>query len=391
MLNGVKHPHPNDEILRCAQNDDAADCHSERSEESHPNQMKRHKHLFDDITSLENLLRAAEKAQKGKRFEPVVLQFNHDLEGELLRLREELMNQTYRPGRYKEFYIQDPKRRLISAAPYRDRVAHHALCNVIEPIFERTFISDSYACRLGKGTHAAVNRLTEFIRRNDYALKCDIRRYFPSIDHAILKQLLRRKIGCERTLWLIDLIIDHGNPQEEVNDYFPGDDLFAPTQRRKGIPIGNQTSQFFANVYLNPFDHFVKEELGCRCYVRYVDDFVVLGDDKVWLWEVRAAMEEYLQTQARLRLHPKKQWVFPVSEGVDFLGYRVFPTHRRLRRSNGVRFQRRLRRFQREYRLRQKTLTEARQSIVSWIGHASHADTYRLRSALLGSAVFSRA
>jgi retron-type reverse transcriptase len=148
---------------------------------------------------------------------------------------------------------------------------------------------------LGKGTHAAVNRLTEFIRRDDDALKCDIKRYFPSIDHAILKQLLRRKIGCERTLWLIDLIIDHGNPQEAVNDYFPGDDLFAPSTRRKGIPIGNQTSQFFANVYLNPFDHFVQEELGCRCYVRYVDDFVVLGDDKGWLWEMREAMDDYLQ------------------------------------------------------------------------------------------------
>jgi retron-type reverse transcriptase len=194
---------------------------------------------------------------------------------------------------------------------------------------------------------------------------------------------------------LIDLIIDGSNPQEEVNDYFPGDDLFAPSTRRKGIPIGNQTSQFFANVYLNPFDHFVKDahkdaHKGLD-YVRYVDDFVVLGDDKEWLWEVRAAMDAYLQTRLRLRLHPKKQWIFPVSEGVDFLGYRVFPTHRRLRRSNGVRFQRRLRRLQQEYRMGQKTLPEVRQSIASWIGHASHADTYRLRSALLGSAVFSRA
>jgi retron-type reverse transcriptase len=353
--------------------------------------VKRHKHLFDDVTSFENLLRAAEKAQKGKRFTPATALFNLNLENELLRLQEELQTQTYRPGRYKEFYINDPKPRMISAAPYRDRVVHHALCNVIEPIFERTFICDSYACRKGKGTHAGVDRLTRFMQSHKYALKCDIRKYFPSIDHEILKGLMRRKIGCARTLWLIDLIIDGSNPQEEVTDYFPGDDLLTPTQRRKGIPIGNQTSQFFANVYLNRFDHFVKEELGCRCYVRYVDDFVTLGNDKGWLWDVRAAMDEYLRTRLRLRLHPRKQWVFPVSEGVDFLGYRAFPTHRFLRRTNGVRFARRLRRMQKQYRRGTIELTKVGQRIASWIGHAGHADSYGLRSALLSDAVFSRA
>jgi len=352
--------------------------------------MKRHKHLFDDITAFENLLRAAEKAQKGKRFTPATAQFNHRLESELLQLQEELQTQTYRLGRYKEFYINDPKPRMISAAPYRDRVVHHALCNVIEPIFERTFIYDSYACRKGKGTHAGVDRLTRFMQTNDYALKCDIKKYFPSIDHEILKGLIRRKIGCARTLWLIDLIIDGSNPQEEVPDYFAGDDLFAPSQRRKGIPIGNQTSQFFANVYLNGFDHFVKEELGCRHYVRYVDDFATLGDDKGWLWEVKAAIEEYLETRLRLRLHPKKQWVLPVTDGVDFLGYRVFPTHRRVRRSSGWRFARRLKRMQEQYRKGTIDLAKVRQRIASWLGHAAHADTYGLRSALLGSAVFSR-
>jgi retron-type reverse transcriptase len=352
--------------------------------------MKRHKHLFDDITSFENLLRAAEKAQKGKRFTPATAQFNHNLENELLQLQEELQTQTYRLRRYKEFYINGPKPRMISTAPYRDHVVHHALCNVIEPIFERMFIYDSYACRKGKGTHAGVDRLTRFMQTNDYALKCDIKKYFPSIDHEILKGLIRRKIGCARTLWLIDLIIDGSNPQEEVSDCFPGDDLLTPAQRRKGVPIGHQTSQFFANIYLNPFDHFVKEELGCRYYIRYADDFVVLGDDKGWLWEVRAAMDEYLQTRLRLHLHPKKQWVLPVTNGVDFLGYRVFPTHRRLRRSSGWRFARRLKRMQEQYRKGTIDLVKVRQQIASWLGHAAHADTYGLRSALLGSAVFSR-
>src|SRR5262249_9014767 len=159
------------------------------------------------------------------------------------RLQAELQSQTYRLGPYRTFTIYDAKPRLISAAPYRDRVVHHALCNIIEPIFERIFIHDSYACRKGKGTHAAAHRLTQFMQNNDYPLQCDIRKYFPSIDHAILKSLLRRKIGCPQTLWLIDLLIDHSNPQDEVTDYFPGDTLFTPWERRRGLPIGNQTSQ----------------------------------------------------------------------------------------------------------------------------------------------------
>jgi RNA-directed DNA polymerase len=234
--------------------------------------MKRSKHLYEDLTAFPNLLRAARQAQRGKRFLPATLAFNHRLETELLLLQRELQTQTYRPGPFKTFTINDPKPRRISAAPYRDRVVHHALCNVIEPIYERVFIYDSYACRKGKGTHAAVDRLTHFMQSADYVLKCDIRKYFASVDHAILKQTLRRKIGCPPTLDLIDRLIDHSNPQEETADYFPGDDLFTPLTRRRGLPIGNQTSQFFANVALDPLDHFIKEELGCRRYIRYVDD-----------------------------------------------------------------------------------------------------------------------
>lgn len=352
--------------------------------------MKRHKHLFEQICCFENLLLASQKAQRGKRFKPSTAKFNHQLEKELFRLQSELQSQTYRPGHYKAFYIYDVKPRLISAAPYRDRVVHHALCNVIEPIFDRAFIHDSYACRKDKGTHIAVDRLTRFMQNNDYVLKCDIKKYFPSVDHAILKALIRRKIGCPGTLWLIDLIVDYSNPQEEVSDYFTGDDLFSPWNRQKGLPIGNQTSQFFANVYLNSFDHFVKEELGCRYYLRYVDDFIVLGDDKGWLWEVRDAISAFLGTYLRLRLHPTKQWVQPVAAGIDFLGYRVFPSYRRLRRENVVRFARRLRRMQHEFRAGAVSWDKIKQRIASWIGHVKHADTYELRSALFAGAVFSR-
>lgn len=352
--------------------------------------MKTYNGLYPQICSFENLWKAACKAQKGKRFQDNVARFNFHRERELLRLQEELLSQTYRPGDYYEFTIYEPKRRMISAAPYRDRVVHHALCNIIEPIFDRIFIYDSYACRVGKGTHRAVDRFTKFCRKTRYVLKADIRKYFPSIDHEILKELIRRKIKDKKTLWLIDLIIDSSNPQEPASFYFPGDDLFTPFERRRGIPIGNLTSQFFANVYLNPFDHFVKEQLHCKRYIRYCDDFVVLAQGKTRLHQVRERMAEYL-VSLRLKLHPNKTQVFPVKEGTDFLGYRIFPTHRRVRRENIVRFKRRMRRLQEAYAKGEVSVLKVRQSVQSWIAHVSHADSYGLRKRLLQEIVFTRA
>jgi len=352
--------------------------------------LHRHRHLFEAICAFGNLLLAARKAQRGKRFTRTVAAFNHRLESELLTLREELRSHTYLPGVSRQFTICDSKPRLITAAPYRDRVVHHAICNIIEPIFERTFISDSYACRKGKGTHTAVNRLTSAIRRNNYVLQCDIRKYFPSIDHDILKALLRRKIACPQSLWLLDLIIDSSPPQEETLCYYPGDDLFTPYRRQRGLPIGNQTSQFFANVYLDPLDHFLKETLRVREYLRYCDDFLLLAPDKATLWQLKGAIDDFLASRLRLTLHPTKQWVRPVSAGVDFLGYRVFPTHRRLLRASGYRLQRNLRAMQRTYRRGGVSPGTITQRIAAWIGHARHADTYRLRTALLGKAVFRR-
>jgi RNA-directed DNA polymerase len=352
--------------------------------------MKTYGGLHPQICSFENLWEAACRAQRGKRFQQSVAWFNFHRERELFRLQEELLKQTYRPGAYYEFTIYEPKKRLISAAPYRDRVVHHALCNVIEPIFERTFIFDSYACRVGKGTHRAVDRFTQFCRRHRYVLKADISKYFPSIDHAVLKGLIRRKIRDPQALWLIDLIIDSSNPQEPVTAYFPGDDLFTFVERRHGIPIGNLTSQFFANVYLNPLDHFVKEQLHCKCYIRYCDDFVVFADDKYWLHEVKAQIEEYL-TLLRLKLHPRKCQVLPVKDGTDFLGYRIFSKHRRVRRDSIIRFRRRMRRLQGAYARGEIPLSHIRQSIQSWLGHLSHADSYGLRKQLLREIVFVRA
>jgi len=352
--------------------------------------MKRHGNLWPNVISFEALLHAAEQARLGKRFRPAVAVFHFNLERELWRLHEELSRKTYRPGAYRTFTIHHPKKRQISAAPYRDRVVHHALVNVLEPIFERTFLADSYACRKGKGTHAAVRRCQEFMKRFRYVLKADVQKFFPSVDHAILKERLGRKIKDPDVLWLAGQIIDGSNPQEEALHYFPGDDLFTPGERRRGIPIGNQTSQFFANVYLDPLDHFVKDHLGIKGYVRYVDDFLVFGDDKCQLADVREQVGTFLAS-LRLKLHPTKRVISPVKNGIRFLGYRVFPTHRLLPKENVRRFRRRVRGMQADYaagRLEWPTIV---QRLMSWVGHAKQANTYRLLDGLFGSISFQRA
>ena len=352
--------------------------------------MKRHGNLWPTLTSFEHLLRSSEKAKRGKRFRPAAVRFEFALERELWKLREQLLGKTYRPGNYRSFYIFEPKKRLISAAPYRDRIVHHALTGVLEPIFEPTFITDSYACRKGKGTHAAVDRCQQFARRFRYVFKTDIRKFFPSMDHAILKELVARKIKDADVLWLVGHIVDGSNPQEDVQHYFPGDDLFTPREHQRGIPIGNQTSQFFANVYLDPLDHFVKERLRFKGYVRYVDDFLLFSNDKRQLNEARERISEFL-VQLRLRLHPRKNAIFPVEDGIRFLGYRVFPTHRLLAKENVWRFLRRVRRMQNDYRDGGITLSEIKQRLMSWSGHARQADTHRLREYLFDTISFQRA
>jgi retron-type reverse transcriptase len=351
--------------------------------------VKRHGNLWSQVIDFGNLLAAARKAQRGKRFQNNVLSFNFNLEDELLRLEDELTNKSYRPGEYKTFYIVEPKKRMISAAPYRDRVVHHALCNVIAPIFERTFIVDSYANRIGFGSHRALRRFTDFARSSRYILQCDIRKYFPSIDHQILKQIIRDKIKCAETLWLIDSIIDASNKQEEVINFFPGDDLFTHFERRRGLPIGNLTSQFFANVYLNGFDHFVKERLRAAKYLRYVDDFALFSDDREFLVEARGEIEGFL-TGLRLKIHPVKSQLFETRHGASFVGFRVLPDRIKVRNGNLRRARRRLRNLRRGYRRGEIGLDKVRQSLQSWIGHVQHGDTWRLRERVFARLAFAR-
>ncbi len=238
-----------------------------------------------------------------------------------------------------------------------------------------------------KGTHAAVDRYTAFARKNRYVLKCDVRKFFPSIDHAMLLERLARKIKDPEVMWLAGMIVMHSNPQEDVPGFFPGDDLFTTLERQRGIPIGNQTSQFFANVYLDSLDHFIKERLGCRYYIRYCDDFVILDNDRRRLGDVRLAVEQFL-LGLRLWLHPKKRTISRVEDGLRFLGYRVWQDHRFLDRKGLARFGRRLRTYQRLYRAGLLSPTSLTQRIRAWLGHAGHADTWRLRKDLLWGTMF---
>jgi retron-type reverse transcriptase len=343
--------------------------------------MKTYKNLYPQVYSFSNLYWAFRAARRGKRDRAAVASFEFDLEHNLLTLEAELRDRTYRPGSYTNFYIYEPKRRLVSAAPFRDRVVHHALCQVIETIWEARFIATNYACRLGKGTHKALDQAHDWVRRYRYAFHGDIVKYFPSIDHQILRGSLARRIADRQTMWLVDQILNSGAgilAGECPMIYFPGDDLFA-ANRPRGLPIGNLTSQFWANVYLHELDVFVKHQLRCPAYLRYMDDFVLFADDKVRLHTWKEAIQDFLATRLRLVMHPKKSLVIPVKVGLDFCGFRLYPTHRRLRRSSVRRFVRRFRRQRIAYQRGELSLDEWSTSVRCWIAHAAHGDTWRLR------------
>jgi retron-type reverse transcriptase len=351
--------------------------------------MKSGRDLYEQVTSFSNLVRAARVARRGKRTRRDVATFEFGLERELLRLQAELRDRSYDPGPYRQFRIFEPKPRLISRAPFRDRVVHHALCRVIEPCFEPSFSQHSYACRVDKGTHRALDRFQALARAHRWALTCDIAKFFPSIDHEVLFGLIRRKIRDEGCLWLVARILESSPPQESPLAYFAGDDLLTPLTRRRGLPIGNLTSQFFSNVYLSPLDHFVQRQLGCRSYLRYCDDFILFSDDPTELRGWRGEVAHFLD-RLRLRLHPGKSRVRRTARGIRFLGFRVFPGRRLLAREGVVRFKRRLRRIERDYQRGRVSLEHVVASIRGWVSHAAHGDTGALRAATLHGFVVRR-
>ena len=348
--------------------------------------MKTYKHLYSQVYDFENLYLAYRKARKGKRGKAYVAGFERNYEEQLFALQEELRTKTYQPGPYASFFVHEPKKRLISAAPFRDRVVHHALCRVIEPIWESRFIDTSYANRVGKGTHRALDKTTEYARRYRWFLQCDVRQFFPSIDHETLRRELTCLIADEDVLWLCDVILESGvGVLSEQYDmvWFQGDNLLA-ANRPRGLPIGNLTSQFLANVYLSQFDHFVKRELKCQAYLRYVDDFLLFGDDlrQLYAWRVEIIRK---MAEMRLTIHEERAQVFPVQSGIPFLGFRIYPDHRRVKSRKVISYRRKLHRTLSG----NFTFVGLTASLQGWVNHVRYADSWGLRRAMLNFSVGS--
>ncbi|MBI3633170.1 MAG: group II intron reverse transcriptase domain-containing protein [Candidatus Vogelbacteria bacterium] len=279
-------------------------------------------HNFKDIISIENLLKAWGEFLPGKKNKRDVLIFSSHLMDNIISLHRELANHSYKHGGYQAFNISDPKPRNIHKATVRDRLLHHAIYRQLYPFFDKTFIPDSYSCRLRKGTFKALDRFRKFSnkvsnnnRKTSWILKCDIRKFFANIDHQTLVDILKEYISDDETLWLLQEVIGS----------------FHSTQEGVGLPLGNLTSQLLVNVYMNKFDQFMKHKVKAKYYIRYADDFVIMSQDRKWLEEVLLKIKEFLHTNLKLELHPNKVSIETLSSGVDFLGWVNFPDHRVLR------------------------------------------------------------
>jgi len=323
--------------------------------------MKRHGNLFKDIVTTENIYLAYRKARKGKRWQRKVKDFERDLDNNIKTIRQSLLQKTFHTAAYRTKMIYEPKEREIFILPFApDRIVQHALMNIMEPIWDTVMIHNNYACRIGKGIHSGSQKTMEYVRRNKYCLKCDVSKFYPSVDHNTLYGILQHKIKCQDTLWLIKNII---------YSYPDG----------KNIPIGNYTSQWFGNLYLNELDTYVKHTLKCRDYLRYCDDFCLFSDSKKYLSKAAESIKGFLN---RLQLTLSKCQLFPVTHGVDFLGYRHFRKYILLRKSTAKRVKKRLSAM--PWLLENGKITKERfcSSLASTWGWLKWADTYNLRLTL---------
>jgi retron-type reverse transcriptase len=316
-------------------------------------------HIYNDIISIENLLTAWREFLKDKRRRKDVEEFSLHLTDNILSLHRELVNKNYRHGPYKAFRINDPKPRDIHKAAVRDRLLHHAIYRILYPRFDPKFIFDSYSCRYTKGTHRAINRFREYAQkvsrnhtRTVWVLKYDIRKFFANIDHTILKNILKWRVGDENVVQLLEEVIGSFNTKDR-----PG----------VGLPLGNLTSQLLVNIYMNEFDHFLKREMKITHYIRYADDFVILHESKEYLEGILPKISAYLETKLKLSLHPDKVFIKTIASGVDFLGWVHFPHHRVPRTSTKKRMFRNLRQKQTE------------STVASYLGLLSHGNTHNLR------------
>ena len=338
--------------------------------------MKTHNKLYEKLYSTDNLISAFRKARKGKSKKNYVINFESNLERNIAILQRDLRLKKYLPSRLKKFIIRDPKTRTIHASVFRDRIVHHAIINLIQPIYEKIFIYDSFASRKSKGTHSAVERFESFVRKvssngrkiknpfnnnsiKGYVLKADIKHYFATIDHKVLINILRKKINDENFIGLIKIVLDN----------------FETKYKGQGLPLGNYTSQFFANVYLNHLDYFVKHKLKAKYYIRYVDDFVILHKNKKVLEEYLDKITKYLRF-LKLELHPDKSEIHALRNGITFLGYRIFYYYRLLRKRNIRYFNRKLKENIELYRRGEIDDKKLKGFLDGWNGYSSFANIY---------------
>lgn len=333
--------------------------------------------LYSTLCAYENLLGAYQKARQGKTKKLYVLKFKKDLDKNIKQLQTELIEQIYQPKPLKTFIIRDPKTRKISKSKFRDRVIHHALINVIGEIFEKTFIYDSHANQIGKGTLKAIERFEIFKRkvsknntRDCYVLKADIKHYFEEVDHNILISIVQRKVKDEKIIWLIKQILSNN-----------ADSLGGRTT--KGMPLGNHTSQFFANLYLNELDQFVKHELKAKYYIRYVDDFVILSYSTKKLQEYMDKINMFLKEELILELHPDKSKILNLNQGIQFLGFKIFPNHKIPRKTNLRKFQSKLKELKILYKEKQLNREQVVECLEGWMAYAKQGNTYKYRRNLL--------
>lgn len=314
---------------------------------------RRHNNLYDKIISIENLRDAYKKTSKGKRNTIGYLRFKENKEANLYHIQQELIHQTYKIGSYRNFTIYEPKERLISAVSFRDRLIQHALCNVISPLFEASLLPYTFACRVGKGTHAGVKYVQSIIRKKPeykYFLKTDYSKFFPSIDRNKLHLLIERKLKCKKTLWLLQQII-------------PKDGF--------GLPIGSLTSQLFANVYGGIIDNYIHYSLKIKYWARYMDDIVILGKTIEELKEIKNKIEEYSLKEMGMKI--SKYTINPISRGINFLGYRIWKTHKLIRKSSVIRAKRKIKKY-----IINKDMEKLNLFLSAWLGHIKWANCYHL-------------
>lgn len=354
--------------------------------------MHRVRNLYAQIYDFKNLHQAYLEARKGKRYRIEVMKFTNHLEENLIQIQNELMWKTYEVGKYREFFVNEPKKRLIMALPFKDRVVQWAIYRVLNPYLEKGFIQHSFACRVGFGTHRAVDKLQYWMRhmtrrhKQFYVLKMDISKYFYRIDHDVLMGLLRRRIKDNDLIWLMDTIVrcEHMKFGIPLGDHaFEGERIGG-----LGMPIGNLTSQMFANLYLNELDQYAKQTLHVKRYLRYMDDVAVLHEDKRYLWALKEQLDDFITRRLNLQLN-NKTMVRTVNQGVEFVGYRVWPTHRKLRVKTVKKMRRRLRYLTKAYGRGEVGIDDVKSSLFSYMGMLRHANTYNLRKKMLKQVVLT--